>query len=163
MEGDGKDGTTKPLIVHPPTAKPQPVPRKRNQPKGDTSVQNGKPENRPPKPVILPKPRRPPPNAPSVKPPEPLKKNVTKDNEVLQKESTESKVASNREPLSGKGIDQSIETQNGPANVDLKDSEGDHQWYESLRPKQGSQLSMCSSEEGYEDVPSPRSVKRFWS
>ena len=164
MEEVAKGETAKASAVQPPTAKPRPVPRKRNQPRVDTTVQNGKPENIPPKPVLLPKPRRPPPNTPSIKPSEPTQKNVTDNNglPIIKKPSveevTESVTTSVEEP-SGKSINQDIETRNGPTHLDLKDlAEDDHdQWYEPLRPRKGSELS--GSEEGCEDSPAPRSVK----
>lgn len=153
MEEEAKGGTAK-AVVQPPTAKPRPVPRKRNH----TTVHNGKPENIPPKPVVLPKPRRPPPNAPSVKPSEPAQKNVTDNNNKKPsvEEITKSITTNGREP-SGKSINQTVETRNGPAHLDLKDLAEDNQWYEPIRPRQESELS--GSEEGHDDNPAPRSVK----
>lgn len=158
MEEEAKGGTTKVSVVQPPTAKPRPVPRKRNQPRVDTAVQNGKPEKIPPKPIVLPKPRRPPPNAPSIKPSEPAQKNVTDNNKNKPsvEEITKSITTNGKEP-SGKSINQTVETRNGPVHLDLKDLAEDDQWYEPLQPRQESELS--GSEEGYDDNPAPRSVR----
>ena len=173
MEEEGKDGTSKAPVVHPPTAKPRPVPRKRNQPRADPTVQNGKPENIPPKPVLLPKPRRPPPNAPTVKPSEPAERTVTNNNKdisinkqpsVKAESITETRgnnVLHNNVPLSGKSINKAVETRNGPTNLDSRDSIEDDQWYQPLRPQAESTLSNC--DDTYEDIPAPRSVSGLWN
>ena len=168
MEEEDRDGTLKAeqkaSAVHPPAAKPRPVPRKRNHPSVATTVQNGKPENIPPKPILLPKPRRPPPNAPSTKPSEPnnvINNNgVSSDTQPSVKETSKTNISPGNLPVSGK-VNKTVETRNGPTKVELTDSTEDEPLYEPLRPRGESQLS--NSEEGHEDVPFPRSVNRFIS
>jgi len=183
MEEEGKDITLKagekPSAVHPPTAKPRPVPRPRNQAKGATTTQNGKPEKIPPKPVILPKPRRPPPNAPSTKPFGPEEGIVTNNNDVAIEERPLGKPHSVTETsnisLSLRNLQPSKEsvnsvetspTENGVADINSVD---DGKWYEPLRPRTESVSS--NSEDDYEHVTAigrsedsqamvPRSVKR---
>ena len=183
MEEEDKDGTLKagekPSAIHAPTAKPRPVPRPRNQAKGATTIQNGKPDKISPKPVILPKPRRPPPNAPCAKPISPDEGNVTNNNEVaidkrpLRK--PQSVIEKSNTSLSVRNLTPSREsinnvetshTENGPAEIN---SVNDDEWYEPLRPRTESVSS--SSEDDYEHVTTidkskdsqtmvPRSVNR---
>ena len=180
MEEEGKDRTLKagekPSAVYPPTAKPRPVPRPRNQAKGATTTQNGKQDKTPPKPVILPKPRRPPPNAPSAKPVSPDKGKVTNNNEVaIDKRSfgkPHSVAETSNTSLSVNNLQPSREsmnnvetsrTENGTADINCVD---DDEWYEPLRPRTESVSS--NSEDDYELVDRskdsqtmvPRSVKR---
>lgn len=183
MEEEDKDGTLKAgeklSTLHPPTAKPRPVPRLRNQPKRATTTQNGKPDKIPPKPVILPKPRRPPPNAPYAKPVSPDKGILTNNNEVpidrrpLVKphsvtETSNSILSSSNLPPSRESINnvETSRTENGPADVNSAD---DDEHYEPLRPRTESVSSR--SDDDYEHVSTidkskdsqamvPRSVKR---
>lgn len=183
MEEEDKDGTLKaaekPSTVQPPTAKPRPIPRPRNQPKGATTTQNGKPDKLPPKPVLLPKPRRPPPNAPSEKPGSPNECVVTNNNEVaiekrpfgkpqLVTETNKNILSSSNLPPPGKSVNnvELTHTENGPADVNII---GD-QLYEPLRPR--TESASSSSDDGYEDLPTvvkykdshstaPRSVNRI--
>lgn len=167
MEEEDKDETLKagekPSVIHTPTPKPRPVPRPRNLAKGATTVQNGKPCKISPKPVILPKPRRPPPNAPFAKPvsPDDEEKNVTNNNEVaidkrpLGKPQSVTKTSitslsltnltSSRESINN------IETscsENGPANVNSIDD--DDERYEPLR--RNTETVSSNSEDDYEHV-----------
>lgn len=167
MEEEDKDETLKaeekPSVIHTPTPtpKPRPVPRPRNLAKGATTVQNGKPGKMSPKPVILPKPRRPPPNAPFAKPviPDDEAKNVTNNNEVaidkkpLGKPLTETintslsftNLTSSRESINN------VETscsENGPTNVNSIDD--DDEWYEPLR--RNTETVSSNSEDDYEHV-----------
>ena len=157
MEEEDKDRTLKvgekPSAAHPLTAKPRPVPRPRNQPKGATIAQNAKPDKLPPKPVILPKPRRPPPNAPSEKPASPNECVVINNNEVaINKAFTETNkkiLSSSNFPPSEESINniEAMHTENGPAEMNSVDD----QWYEPLRPR--TESASSSSDNGYEDMP----------
>lgn len=183
MEEEDKDGTLKagekPSVIHTPTPKPRPVPRPRNLAKGATTVQNGKPGKISPKPVILPKPRRPPPNAPFAKPvsPDDEEKNVTNNNEVaidkkpLGKPLTETGTCNTSLSFtnltSSKESINNVETscsENGPANVNSIDD--DDEWYEPLR--RNTETVSSNSEDDYEHVTTrdksqamvPRSVNK---
>ena len=179
MEEEDKDRTLK--AVHPPTAKPRPVPRPRNQGKGATTTQNGKPEKIPPKPVLLPKPRRPPPNAPSAKPVGREEGNVTNNNDVAIEKRPLGKPHSVTETsntsLSFRNLQPSNEsinnvetspTENGVADINTVD---DGEWYEPLRPR--TESASSNSEDDYEHVTTkdksednqamvPRSVERTY-
>ncbi|KAL9970188.1 hypothetical protein ACROYT_G022522 [Oculina patagonica] len=121
---------------------------------------NGKPDKLPPKPVLLPKPRRPPPNAPSEKPVSPNECVVTNNNEVAINKRPSVKPNSvtetNKNILSSSDLTppkertnnvQTTHVENGPADVNSMDD----QLYEPLRPRTESALS--SSDDGYEDLP----------
>ena len=184
MEEEDKDRTLKagekPSAVHPPTAKPRPVPRPRKQAKGATATQNGKPEKISPKPVILPKPRRPPPNAPNAKRVGSDEGNVTNNNEVaidkrllgkphsVTETSNTSLSFGNSQPCreSINNVETS-HTENGTPDINSVDD--DDEQYEPLRPRTESVSS--NSEDDYEHVTTidrskdsqtmvPRSVKK---
>ena len=167
MEEEDKDRTLKvgekPSALHPPTAKPRPVPRPRKQAKGVTTTQNGKPEKIRPKPVILPKPRRPPPNAPNAKPVGPDEGNVTNNN---------SEVAIDKRPLGKPHSFTCTETSNTSLsfsnsrpsresinNVETSPNENgapdmnsvdDDERYAPLRPR--TESASSNSEDDYEHV-----------
>ena len=158
MEEGDKDGTfkaeEKPSTVHAPTSKPRPIPRPRNQPKGATTTQSaGKPDKLPPKPVLLPKPRRPPPNAPSEKPASPNECVVTNNNDVaadkrpLNKPHSVTETNKNLPPSeeSINNVDMT-HTENGTADVNSMDN----QWYEPLRTR--TESASSSSDDGYEEM-----------
>lgn len=165
MEEEDKDRTLKagekPSAIHPPTAKPRPVPRPRKQAKEATTTQNGKPEKIPPKPVILPKPRRPPPNAPNAKPVGPDKGNVTNNNDGVAIDKRllgkpHSVTETSNTSLSFRNLQPSMENIN---NVETSHTENsardinsvDHdERYEPLRPRTESVSS--NSEDDYEHV-----------
>ena len=172
MEEVDKGGTWKPVEKASllPATKPRPAPRKRShQPKPDITLENGKPENIPPKPAVHPKPRRPPPKAPNVKTPETAGKgvilinnnNLSADKEPLAKQGLVKKAIKNNEirvpkiESSVKTVTECNDTSNGP----VSDSVDDQQWYEPLRPTVSG--SSSSSDEGYEAVSVPRSVNKF--
>lgn len=156
MEGD-KDGTLKaeekPSNVHAPTGKPRPIPRPRNQPKGVTTTQSaGKPDKLPPKPVLLPKPRRRPPNAPSEKAASPNECPVNNNNEVAANKRALNKPHSvtetNKNLLSEESINNfdMTHTENGTADTNSIDN----QWYEPLRTR--TESASSSSDDGYEEM-----------
>ena len=164
MEEGDKDGALKAeqRIVLIPTARPRPAPRKRsNQPKPETTVQNGKPENIPPKPALHPKPRRPPPKAPNVKPPE---KGVTNNNGVpdkqpsVQPELIKEIISNNlnipKTAPSRISPNKLVDTKNGSTNLVFQNSTEDEQLYEPLRAR--SESSSSSSDDGYEAIVLPR-------
>ena len=172
MEEEDKGGTWKPVEKASllPATKPRPAPRKRShQPKPDITIENGKPENIPPKPAVHPKPRRPPPKAPNVKTPETAGKgvilinnnNLSADKEPLAKQGLVNKAIKNNEvgvpkiESSVKSVTECNDTSNGPVN----DSVDDQRWYEPLRPTVSG--SSSSSDEGYEAISVPRSVNKF--
>lgn len=156
--------TSKSSAVQHPLAKPRPVPRKRVQPKRDGIIQNEKPEKTC-KPVLLPKPRRPPPNAPSIKLSQQLKKNGNVDiPETGNEQLSASDHCRNVIPFDtsldpGKReIERIVETGRGNVNLNEENSEDDEQQYQPLwHPKQEDKTSKCSPEESCEDkTPSPR-------
>ncbi|XP_073251927.1 uncharacterized protein [Porites lutea] len=170
MEEEDKGGTWKPVEKASllPATKPRPAPRKRShQPKPDITIENGKPENIPPKPAVHPKPRRPPPKAPNLKTPETVGKgvilinnnNLSADKEPLGKQGLVNKAIKNNEirvpkiESSVKSVTECNDTSNGPVN----DSADDQQLYEPLRPTVSG--SSSSSDEGYEAISVPRASK----
>lgn len=169
MEEEDKDGTLKtggkPSTVQSLAAKPRPVPRPRNQLKGPgTTAQNGKPKITAPKPVLPPKPRRPPPSAPSEKPPD-ANEGVNINNNELTTNTrpstkqrsvavTSKNILSTSKILSAE-ITNSVEikgVENGPENVD-----SDDEWYQPLRPRADSDAT--SSDDAYEDIPTMEQSK----
>lgn len=159
--------TSKSSAVQHPLAKPRPVPRKRVQPKRDGIMQNEKPEKTP-KPVLLPKPRRAPPNAPSIKLSQQLEKNGNVEvPETVNEQSSASARCRNVVPFNtslepGNHLNEGIaESGRGNDNLNVENSEDDEQQYQRLwHPKQEDKASKCNSEESYEDkTPSPRAKK----
>ncbi|XP_073252122.1 uncharacterized protein [Porites lutea] len=170
MEEEDKGGTWKPVEKASllPATKPRPAPRKRShQPKPDITIENGKPENIPPKPAVHPKPQRPPPKAPNLKTPETVGKgvilinnnNLSADKEPLGKQGLVNKAIKNNEirvpkiESSVKSVTECNDTSNGPVN----DSADNQQLYEPLRPTVSG--SSSSSDEGYEAISVPRASK----
>lgn len=160
--------TSKSSAVQHPLTKPRPVPRKRVQLRRDGMIQNEKPE-RTPKPVLLPKPRRAPPNAPSIKLSQQLGKkgNVVAPETVNEQSSVSDHgrnvVSFNTRVDPGKHLNERIaETGRGNDNLNMENSEDDEQQYQRLwHPKQEDKASKCSFEESYEDkTPSPRCCRK---
>lgn len=160
MEEEDKDrilkAREKPSTIPSPVAKPRPLPRPRNQLKGANTTQNEKPERTPPKPVLLPKPRRPPPTAPS--PNDGV--TVTNNNEspidkrplVKPRSVTETSknISSSSDlPASQENINnvETRRTENGRADS------MDDEWYEPLRRPRRESASSSSEDAGsYEDM-----------
>lgn len=159
-----KDGASKSSMIHHALAKPRPVPRKRNQPKPDSVIQNDKPDKFPPKPVLLPKPRRPPPNAPSIKLSEPGNNNENDHVELhgmvnkqsLMRDKSEKVVQSSSIAEDGKTeYEATVNASDGTSNLVITNSVEDEQRYEPSHGLKEEHMrttgTNCSPQESLED------------